>query len=637
MLDIAAKITLVGGLGIGAQWLAWRLGWPSIVLMAIAGLIAGPVLGLIDPAVDFENVLQPVISLAVALILFEGGLQLNRHELPTAGEGVRRLVFLGAPIGWLLGALAAHYVAGLEWPVALLLGGLLVVTGPTVIIPLLRQARLARRPASILKWEGIVNDPVGAMLVVLVYEYLTYKDPEATQIEVIALILLGALLAAALGVIMGRGVVWLFVRNHAPEYLKAPLLVGFVLVGAIVGNLIVKEAGLIVVTVMGVTIANSRIASIEKIREFKEQVTLLLVSAVFVLITATLTPEILAAFDLRVLAFVLVVLFVVRPLTVAISLVNSDVSWKERALIAWIAPRGIVAIAVAGIFGPALAGSDIPDAERLVPLTFAIVFATVLAHGFSLAPVARWLKLTATDTPGVLLVGGSSFTAALGQTLRDLGLPVLVADRVWHRLRAPRRAGLPTFYGEILSETTEHRIDLNRYDYLVAASDNDDYNALVAADLTRLFERAHIYQLAMYNDEYEGRRQLSYHIKGQVLFASDIRHEVLSTRLREGWRLRRSKLSERYTLDEWQKDRCPDTHPVFVMHEDKTLQFAVHDVPLETGPGDTLVSFAPPDDTTGKPVEDENEARAVQEEAREEEEERGGGAKRAEPAPTLPD
>ncbi len=637
MLDIAAKITLVGGLGIGAQWLAWRLRWPSIVLMALAGLLAGPVFGLIDPATDFENVLQPVISLAVALILFEGGLQLNREELPTAGQGVRRLVFLGAPLGWLFGALAAHYVAGLEWPVALLLGGLLVVTGPTVIIPLLRQARLARRPASILKWEGIVNDPVGAMLVVLVYEYLTYKDPEATQVEIIGLILLGALLAAALGVIFGRAIVWLFVRNHAPEYLKAPLLVGFVLVGAIVGNLIVKEAGLIVVTVMGVTIANSRIASIEKIREFKEQVTLLLVSAVFVLITATLTPEILAAFDLRVLAFVLVVLFVVRPLTVALSLVNSEISWKERALIGWIAPRGIVAIAVAGIFGPALVGSEVPDAERLVPLTFAIVFATVVAHGFSLAPVARWLKLTATDTPGVLLVGGSSFTAALGQTLRDLGLPVLVADRVWHRLRAPRRAGLPTFYGEILSETTEHRIDLNRYDYLVAASDNDDYNALVAADLTRLFERAHIYQLAMYNDEYEGRRQLSYHIKGQVLFAPDIRHEVLSTRLREGWRLRRSKLSERYTLEDWQKDRRPDTHPVFVMHEDKTLQFAIHDVPLETGPGDTLVSFAPPDDTTGKPVEDENEAQTVQDEAREEEEERGGGAKRAEPEPTLPD
>ncbi|RME65433.1 MAG: sodium:proton antiporter, partial [Alphaproteobacteria bacterium] len=171
MEQIVYKAALIGFLGIGAQWLAWRYHLPAIVLMALAGIAAGPLAGLIDPVRDFGPFLQPTISLAVAIILFEGGLSLDFKELRHAGGGVRRLVVPGVPIAWGLGAWAAHHIAGLSWPVAVLFAGILVVTGPTVIVPLLRQANLAARPRTLLKWEGIVNDPIGALLAVLVYDY----------------------------------------------------------------------------------------------------------------------------------------------------------------------------------------------------------------------------------------------------------------------------------------------------------------------------------------------------------------------------------------------------------------------------------------------------------------------------------
>ncbi|MCB1885734.1 MAG: sodium:proton antiporter, partial [Geminicoccaceae bacterium] len=531
---------------------------------------------------------------AVAVILFEGGLQLNFHELRDAGNGVGRLVFLGAPIGWGLGGLAARYVGGLDWPVAILFGGLLVVTGPTVIIPLLRQAKLAPRVANILKWEGIVNDPVGALLVVLVFEYLSLRGQEWSLVQTAGWLLLATALAAALGWLLGRLVVFLMTRGHAPEYLKSPLLLGFVLVGFVLGNALEHEVGLVVVTIMGVTLANSRVASIEKIREFKEQVTILLVSAVFVLIAATLTPEILAELDGRAFAFVAVLLLVVRPLTVGLSLLGSRVPWRERLLVGWVAPRGIVAVTIAGVFGPALAREGYPDAGHLVPLTFAVVFATVTLHGFTLAPFGRRLGLSATGRPGVLIVGGSAFAAALGKALVDLEVPVLVTDRIWHRLREPRRAGLPTYFGEILSDSVEHKLDLNRYDHLLALSDNDDYNALVAAELTRNFERNDIYQLAMYNDEYEDRRQVSYRLKGQNLFNSELRYETLAERLRQGWGFRKSTLSERFTVDDWQRTRPEGSEIVCVVASDDAMRFNTPDAVLEPGPGDTILTFAPP-------------------------------------------
>ena len=250
-ISIVPKIALIGALGISAQWLAWRYNLPAIVLMSVAGLIAGPALGILSPAQDFGEFLRPIISIAVAVILFEGGLNLNFSELRGVGRAVWRLVFVGAPLAWILGALAAHHGAGLSWPTAILFAGILVVTGPTVIMPLLRQARLSHRPGAVLKWEGIVNDPVGALLAVLVFEYLVVAEEGHNMIASGSWLAVVTLASAALGVAAGSLIAWTFQRGHVPEFLKAPVILVSVLLTFVLADLLEHEMGLVAVTAMG--------------------------------------------------------------------------------------------------------------------------------------------------------------------------------------------------------------------------------------------------------------------------------------------------------------------------------------------------------------------------------------------------
>src|SRR5690242_4856065 len=220
MSNLALVFALIGVVGIGAQWLAWRTGLPGIALMLTAGILVGPVLGLIDPEQDFGALLEPMISIAVALILFDGGLNLNFRELRRTEGALFRLVGIGVPIAWVLTTLACYYVAGLVWPVAILFGGILVVTGPTVVLPLLRQLALAPRPRAILKWEAIVNDPIGTLFAVVTYEYLRHADQGATIASAVMAVAGAALVAALVGLAVAFALGWLFPRGLVPEYLK---------------------------------------------------------------------------------------------------------------------------------------------------------------------------------------------------------------------------------------------------------------------------------------------------------------------------------------------------------------------------------------------------------------------------------
>jgi NhaP-type Na+/H+ or K+/H+ antiporter len=275
--DLSLSITAVVVLGLAA-----------IVLLATAGLLAGPATGLIRPSEDFGALLQPLVGLAVAIILFEGGLNLRLHELREAARAIKRLVTVGVLLAWVFGTLAAHYVAGLSWPVSLVLGAILVVTGPTVVIPMLRQARLARRPASLLKWEGIINDPLGALLAVLVFEFFAHGGSGASAAGVISGVAWAAAASAALGAGGGYAAGLAFARGYVPEFLKAPTLLGMVLLVYSMANLVQAEAGLLAATILGLVLGNIGVASIVELRRSKEYVALLLVSTVFVVPTADL-------------------------------------------------------------------------------------------------------------------------------------------------------------------------------------------------------------------------------------------------------------------------------------------------------------------------------------------------------------
>ncbi|SLN12743.1 K(+)/H(+) antiporter NhaP [Pseudoruegeria aquimaris] len=585
-LDPVSAIALVGAVGIGAQWLAWRLRVPGIVLMLLAGVLVGPVFGLLDPERDIGPITDSVISIAVAVILFEGGLTLNFHALNDAAKGVRRLVFLGAPLGWLTSALALRYGAGLSWESSAVFGGIMIVTGPTVIAPLLRQARLERRPATLLQWEAIVNDPIGALAAVLAYGAIIVLNGSASLAQGVGHFVIGVGVATALGLAGGWGIAWSFRTGRVPEFMKVPVLVAVLLAVFALSDLVLHESGLLAVTLMGVVIANADLPSYEELRRFKEHATILLVSGVFILLAADLDFSTLAGLDWRAVAFVAATVLLARPAAVLLALAGSGLPWKERILVAFTGPRGVVLVAVAGLFGSLLAGLGIEDGALLGPLAFVLVSATVVLHGFTLAPFARWLGLSATGTPGVLLVGGSRFTAGLAAEIAAAEIPVRVVDTNLYHLRGAREAGVPIFYGDILGESAEQQLHMVDYGTLLAATDNDAYNTLVATDLAPEFGRDRVFQLARYKGD-APRHALPSTLGGRA-FAGGLTYGELEQRLRAGWQCRTTRLTAEFPFAAWQ-EMHPEAVPLARL-DGRGIAFDWKEI----GEGERLIALTPP-------------------------------------------
>lgn len=601
-------LVLIVALGITAQWMAWRLNLPAIVLLLIAGLVAGPGLGWIEPSADLGDLLPAVIKLGVAIILFDGGLNLKLHELKQAASGVKRLVFLGAPLAWVLGSSLAHYVGELSWPVSLLFGAITVVTGPTVIMPLLRQARLKQRPASFLKWEGIINDPIGALLAVIIYQYLVYADQGPSLGLQLSELGLALVAATALGTGAGFLLVRLFRRGHVPEFLKPPVILSTVIIIYVIANLFQDEAGLLATTVMGVVLGNSKLPSIDELRRFKESITILLVSGVFILLTADMDITAMQQLDWRSGLLIAGIIFLARPITVFVSTLGTDMSWQERSLVAWIAPRGIVAAAVAGVFAPALVDLGYTDAQLLLPLVFSLIIATVFLHGFSIGIVARRLDLAASSRQGVLIVGASPWSIQLAKLLKDMKVGVLMVDSAWHRLRPARLDGIPVYFGEMLSESAEERLEINNMGYLLAATENDAYNALVCTRLAPELGRSRIFQLPMMALTEEDPKSLARTLRGNIAFSEEADYQGLLRRHYQGWVLQKTSLTDTYTLDHYSKDSPDGAIAILLVRgEGKELLFHSTTNNWEPASGDTLVAFVPPPDVS-RPVSDQTPA-----------------------------
>ena len=599
-------LAAIGVLGIGAQWIAWRTGWPAIVLMLAAGFLAGPVAGefgyrLIDPKAAFGELLEPAINIGVALILFEGGLSLDLRELRHSGSAVYRLATIGVAVGWALGAIAANQIAGLAWPVAILFGGILIVTGPTVVIPLLRQATVQTRPNAILKWEGIVNDPTGALCAVVAYEYFRFsrEAPDASLVDVVPPLIIAAILAGLIGYAAARLVAYLFPRGAIPEYLKVPVLFTAVIGVFVVANQIEHELGLVAVTVMGVTLANTGFTSLRSIHPFKENIAVLLVSGIFILLASSLTISDLAYLDptqtvgLRFWLFVLALLFIVRPATVLISLLGSPVPWNERLFIAWIAPRGIVLVAISGLFALRLSELGYNDGQVLTALSFAVVVATVIAHGFTIDIVAKWLKVKGTTRPGILIVGSTPWTIALAKQVQALSTPVMVVDSSWQRLSAARREGLPFYHGEILNEATEHNLDLTPYQVLIAATQNEAYNTLVCNEFAYEIGRDSVYQLGE-NEQGDDKHALPEALRGRALFESGFGVDEVAERTAQGWVFRKTKLSDAFDFEQAQEKLPDSANMLLLVRGGGELRFFTHAAKPTPKAGDTILSFLPP-------------------------------------------
>lgn len=542
-MHMATMFLLIVSAGLASQWLAAQVRLPAIVVLIAVGLVLGPLTGTISlslPAVE----LTEMIGLGVAIILFEGGMDLKTSEFRREKHGIRRLTLLAPPIAWLLGAAAAHYLAGLSWPVSWVLGAILVVTGPTVILPLLRQARLNKGTASLLKWEGIINDPVGVLLAVLTFQYLTLSGSGWAQVGLGIGSAIGA--AVVFGGLGGWATGWLYRRGSIPAHLKAPMLMVLVLVCYWASNRIQHEAGLLSVTVMGMVIGNMQLVERDTLRRFQENLTVVLLSILFIVIPSQLELAQLARLDWRVGLFLLALLFVVRPVSVGLATIGAPIKPQERLLLAWIAPRGIVAAASAGIFGPALVDAGYADGVLLVPLVFLVIVVTVLAHGLTLGRLAQRLGLAARSENGLLIVGASSWSMALAQALQKLKIDVIVADGSYNRLKPLRMDGINVFYGEILSEHAHHALDVEHLSHLLCATDNDYYNALVCQAQGQEFGHHRTFQLPSHLEAGGGNKQLPLQQRGYSAFSPEATFEQLHQWLHSGWKLQNTKLTRSY-------------------------------------------------------------------------------------------
>ncbi|WP_064094276.1 cation:proton antiporter [Rossellomorea aquimaris] len=596
MIDsILFNIMLVGVLGIASQWLAWRFRFPAIVVMSIVGLLVGPIFGFIDPKDDFGEVFKPIISMAVAIILFEGSLNLDFREVKGLGKPVFRIVTFGALLAWILGSLGAHYVAGLSWAVAFVIGGLFIVTGPTVILPLLRQAKLKPRPAAILKWEGIVVDPFGALLAVFAFEIINFLISDDVTGLSLLLFFAASLFAVLFGWGLGRFTGFIYDKGHVPEFLKSPVVFALVLACFTISDQITHETGLLAVTAMGMTLANMHISSIDDMRHFKENISVLLISTIFVMLTASLKVDtLLEIFNWKIIAFVLLMLFVVRPLSIWLSTIGTDLSNKEKLLIGWIAPRGIVALTVSGYFASVLLDKGFEDAAILTSLTFALVFSTVCAHGFSIKWMAKKLDLAIDDRPGVIIVGGSSFSTEFAKTLQELKVPVLIADSSWQRLFSVRKAGIPFYRGEILSEQTEYYLDMTPYEYMIAATELDSYNALVCTTFVPEIGRNNLFQLSLRSQRGDDLEDMVHTIGGRILFQDHVTWEELNKRVERGDILRKTNITEKYTFESYLQERDEGTLLMFAFKPTGKIEFFTEGASPKIEQGDVIISLTKP-------------------------------------------
>ncbi len=593
MLAIALIITL----GIAAEWFAWRIGLPSILLLLVAGFVAGPITGLLDPDAILGDLLFPIVSVSVAIILFEGGASLRLTELRQVGRVVGRLVTIGTLITWALGTIAARYLLHLDPGPSLLLGAILVVTGPTVIVPLLRQMRPTATVGNALKWEGILIDPIGAVLAVLVFEALAaggLAEWEVAAVGLLETIVVGLALAG-----LGAGLlIWLMDRRWVPEYLQSPLALVAVVAAFAASNTLQAESGLLTVTLMGMVMANQRAVEVRHIIEFKENLRVLLISALFIILAARLPLESLTGIGVAEAMFIAALILVVRPIAVGLSTQGAGLGWRERAVLAWVAPRGIVAAAVSSLFAIELHEAGYAGAEAIATITFAVIIATVVIYGLTATPLARWLGLSQPDPQGVLFVGAHPWARTIATGLKAQGFAVRLVDTNRQNVVECRLAGLPADYGSALTEGALDGIDLDGIGHLLAITANDEVNSLSGLNFSEVLGSDHIYQLPP--EDLGSASDVGRHLRSRFLFDPRASYWRLTARFDSGWEVRTTPLTEEFGWDAYRTEH-PDAIPLFVIRDPGKLTVLAADEWSAPEPGQRLVAIVEGESVSSPP------------------------------------
>lgn len=583
LIELAAVIVI----GIFAQWLGWRIRMPSILLLLLAGIIAGPITGFLDPDAIFGEVLFPLVSFSVALILFEGGLSLRLDDLREVGRIVRNLVTIGALIVWVIISVAAYTIIGLELSLAILLGAILIVSGPTVVLPLLLHVRPTRRLSAILKWEGIIIDPVGAMIAVLVYEAILLQQPGAALAIMIGGIFKTILIGGVVGA-LGAGLLYILLKRFwLPDFLQNSVSLVLVIGTYTLSDLLQTESGLLAVTVMGIILANQKRVEIRQIIEFKENLRILLLSGLFILLAARLDMEVLlqevtwAGF-----AFLAVVVLIARPLSVWVSTLRSDLNWREKTFLSWMAPRGIVAASVSAVFALRLDELGYQQADRLVSLTFFTIIFTVTLYGFTAMPAARWLKVAQPRPQGLLIIGAHRWAQEIAQAVQSTGFRVLLVDTNQENVYTSQFAGLKAHHVSVLAEDIWNEVDLEGIGKLIALTSNTEVNSLAAIRFREIFNRTEVYQLCA-----PKQSGVSQELGGRVLFQDGASFTQLHELFNLGAKVSTLEIEQGQTLESITGQHHGTFIPLFLAANKSELQVFSPDKALNLRPGQKLIAL----------------------------------------------
>lgn len=505
MLELAGIIIL----GILAQWIAWRIRVPAILPLILVGLAVGPLSTFFTA--DGEKLLEPIyrteadslgifpdkylfsfVSLAIGVILFEGGLTLKRREISGVGPAILKLITFGPIATFIGGGLAAHLILGLNWPISFLFGALVIVTGPTVIAPILQNIPLNRNVSTVLKWEGILIDPIGALVAVLVFEFIRSAQGGAeftshAFVSFFQIIMIGL----SMGALAALALYQLIKAELVPNYLLNVFTLAFVLSVFVFSDLLAHESGLLSVVVMGMVMGNLDVPRLKEILSFKESLSVLLISILFIILAANIDMEDINIIlnDWRAFALFGAVVFILRPLGVFISTWKSELNLSEKAFISWVGPRGIVAAGIASLFGITLTSETppVPDAEFLVPLVFMIVLGTVLLNATTARVVAKALKVTQDASEGILIIGANGAARIIGKYLQNNNRHVVLIDNNESSIRKAKDAGLEAFMVNIYTDDLGEQFELLDMGYMVAMTSSADVNQYAVRKYQKIF------------------------------------------------------------------------------------------------------------------------------------------------------
>lgn len=582
-----------------AQWLAWFFKVPAILFLLLTGLILGPLTGLLNPDALLGDLLFPVVSLAVAIILFEGSLTLHFRELKGIGAVVRNLCSIGMLATFVLVGLSAYGILGLDWRVAAVLGAVLVVTGPTVIAPMLNTMRPNKDIDRVLRWEGIVIDPIGALFAVLVFEAVMLVGDEGIVNHTLLALFKTVSVGMSIGVVAGFVTSLLIRKEWLPFELHKFAILAFVLMAFTGSNYLALESGLLAVTVFGIWLANQDDIEIDSVLEFKEDLSMILISSLFILLAARLQISDLMLLDFKVFLFLAVVLFIARPVCIAVSTYGSELPFKSRLLLSWIAPRGIVAAAVGSVFALSMVESQIPDANKIVPLIFTVIIITVVTQSLTATPLAKLLGLRQPSPNTFLIIGANHVARAIAVGLKDQNIDVYLSDPAWENCKMARMDGLNCYYGNPQSEHAERYLPLTSLKSVLALSPNRHHNALGVQYFSHLLGEQNVFSLRSSTNHAKANKDSATFLSRQILFGDLGNYSKLSSLIAKGGKVSSTRISEEFSWEQFLNNN-KEAIPLFILSEQKKEDEVVRIRPFITDMsklpevGERVISLQPP-------------------------------------------